>query len=89
MVWCCVAAFGNTVLFCNVFSCVDGLFLSLAQLRVFGAPLPPKVAQPVAERPAVSSTPAPAAATPTHDNQEDAAPAENEGQLVVRVFFLP
>ncbi|KAG0583720.1 hypothetical protein M758_3G157700 [Ceratodon purpureus] len=47
-------------------------------LRVFGAPLPPKVAQPVAERPAVSSTPAPAAATPTHDNQEDAAPAENE-----------
>jgi hypothetical protein len=61
--------------------------LSLVQLRVFGAPLPPKVAQPAAERPAVSSTPAPAVAAPTHDNQEDAAPADNEGELKVLCIF--
>ena len=51
-------------------------FILLVQLSVFGAPLPPKVAQPVAERPAVSSAPAPAVAAPTQDNQEDAAPSE-------------
>ena len=70
-------------------SCVDEIFLSLAQLRVFGVPLPPKVAQLVAKSPAISSTPAHVVAPPTHDNQEDAAPAENEGQLVVLVLLLP
>ena len=62
--------------------------MSFVQLRVFGAPPPPKVAQPVAERPVVSSTPPPAVAAPTHDNLEDAAPAEpSEGQLNVLCAF--